>query len=91
MNSKEKLYYLLEKYLKGDYSTKLFSELFSDTYNLETDYDSLSVLEREFFSELSIITGRFSPFEDDLKKYDCYYNEEQVKEKVKEVVGKLNL
>jgi hypothetical protein len=89
MDSKEKLYYLIDLYIQGKYDTKTFCELFSDTYNLETDYNSLNSNEKVLFRGLSKMTGRFSPFEDDLKNYNCYYNEQQIKSKVEEVINKL--
>lgn len=59
-------------------------------YDTEVDYSTLSNLENELFNELSIITARFSPYEDDLKIPNVYYSEQDVKSKVEEVFVKLS-
>jgi len=91
MTSKEKLYYLLIEYQKGNYDANTFCDQFTVIYDTETDYDTLSKLENELFNELSIITARFSPYEDDLKMPNVYYSERDVKFKVKEILTKLQL
>ncbi len=89
MTSKEKLYYLLTEYQKGKYDTNTFCDQFTFIYNTEADYNMLSEAENKLFSELSIITARFSPYEEDLKLPNVYYSEQEVKFKVEEVVVKL--
>lgn len=88
MTPKEKLYYLLDNYLKGSYETKIFCDQFSITFNIERD-DSLTELEEEIFEELSVITNRFSPYEEDLKIPGAFFNERQVREKAIETSKKL--
>ena len=91
MDSKDKLYYLIIQFFNGNYNAKDFSEQFSDIFNLEIDYSTLTDVEKKVFGDLSTITDRFSSNESDLKKYDCYFDEQQVKDKVEEVKAILNI
>ena len=72
MNVKEKLYYLLKEFKKGRYDTSAFCDQFTITYDTEVDYETLSALENKLFGELSVITARFSPYEEDLKIPNVY-------------------
>lgn len=90
MTQKEKLYYLLNYYLKNKYDTNIFCDLFSDTFNLEYD-NSLTKIEQQLFEELMIVTSRFSPFEEDLKIPNAFYSEQEVRIKAKKVASALNL
>jgi len=89
MTAKEKLYYLLAEYQKGKYDTNVFCDQFTVIYDTEVDYDTLSKVENELFNELSTITARFSPYEEDLKVPNVYYSVQEVKSKVDEVMDKL--
>lgn len=89
MTAKEKLFYLLEQYYLNKYSTKIFADEFTVTYDLETDYDLLTEKENKFLGDLCIIAARFSSDEEDLKIPNVYYSEKQVKEKAIEVYLKL--
>lgn len=86
----KKLYQLLEDYLDKKIDTEIFSNDFTLIYDLHVDYDILSAEELKLFGELSEITGRFSPFEEDLKNFDCYFNETDVEKKAKEVLKALS-
>lgn len=88
MTSKEKLYYLLTKYLQGNYDTKTFSDLISDTFNLELD-NSLTEMEIQVFGDLVSMACRFSPFGEDLKLPNVYFNDQQIRLKAEETWGKL--
>lgn len=78
---REQLYQLIRDYLNKKTDTETFSNKFTIIYNLHIDYDNLYAKERESFSELSEMTSRFSPFDEDLKEYDCYYDAETVKKR----------
>lgn len=88
---KEKLYYLLKTYSKAEYDTKTFSDQFSYIYYLKSGNEIFTDVEKEAFEALAIVTDRFSPYEEDLKIPNAYFNEEEVREKVKEVLKKLNV
>lgn len=83
MNEKEQLYYLINGLISGSYRITDFCSEFNRIFNLEIDYDILSKQEDESFSELSTMTGRFSDDEEDLKLPHVYFDEKQIKEKVR--------
>jgi len=91
MIPKEKLYYLLSEFKKGNYDTNTFCDLFTVTYNVETDYELLNAKEHELFRELAKVTARFSQFEEDLKLPNVFYDEHQVKQKVSDVIRELSI
>ncbi|MDR2946036.1 MAG: hypothetical protein LBV79_04755 [Candidatus Adiutrix sp.] len=89
MDAREQLLYLLEHFYKGNYTTDIFADEFERIYNLELDYDTLSEAEYMLFHDLSLVAGRFSPFEDDLKIPNVYFSEAEVKDKAAQVYLKL--
>ncbi|BCJ93588.1 hypothetical protein acsn021_11570 [Anaerocolumna cellulosilytica] len=89
MTVRNKLYYLIEHYLLGDYDTETFCEEFTDSINLELD-DTVNNFKLRLFKELSEITCRFSPYEEELKLGNVYFNENQVRSKVIEINAKLS-
>lgn len=91
MDPKEKLYYLLSEFNKGNYSIITFCDQFSITYDTEINYNSLSETECLLFKELADVTARFSQYEEDLKLPNVFFNETQVKQKVEEVVKQLSI
>jgi hypothetical protein len=90
MTPREKLYYLINHYLAGEYNTKDFANQFSVIFNTERD-ESLSEEEEEVLEELAIVTNRFSPFEKDLAIHKAFFNEQQVRDKTQEIANKLYL
>ena len=89
MNAKEKLYYLLKEFKEGRYDTSTFCDQFTITYDIEVDYAELSTIENKLFGELSMITARYSPFEEDLKIPNVYYDEKKVRSEVEKVLNAL--
>lgn len=89
MEPKEKLFYLLSEFLKGNYSTKSFCNLFTVTYDIETDYSTLSYLEKEQYDKLSRLTARFSPFEKDLSIPNVYVGEQEIIDNASEAYNKI--
>lgn len=84
-NYSDQLYRLIEDYLNKHINAMNFSKNFSIIYNIHVDYDTLTAVEDKLFEELSEITGRFSPYEEDLKEYNIYYDEEALHKKALEV------
>ncbi|MCA1057601.1 hypothetical protein LCL96_01555 [Rossellomorea aquimaris] len=82
MNPKEQIYYLLNEYSKGNYDTKTFCDQFTNIFNIEIDYEKLSDLEYRLFNNLSKVTARFSPYDEDLIFSNVYYNEQDIKREV---------
>ena len=91
MTEKEKLYYLVREYSKGNYNTKVFCDEFSNIYNVEIDYAILNEVERQYFSNLCEITDRFSEYEDELQIPNMYYSEEDVRKAVERLMEALSI
>jgi len=91
MDEREQLNYLLEHYYKGNYAIDVFVEEFHRIYNLELDSETIPHEEYSLMGELSVIVGRFSPFEEDLAITNVYFNENDVKKKATEVYLKLKI
>lgn len=91
MTGKEKLYYLLVEFQKGNYSIETFCNLFSEIFEMEIDYGSLNSVEYQLFNDLETKTARFSEFDEDLKIPNVYFSAEQVKETINEVVNQLSI
>lgn len=89
-NDKRRLYQLMDMYLTKFITAPIFCDEFYYSYDLEIDFDTLTKLEHETFSELSAISSRFSQFEDDLKNYpEVYYSEDELRKKIIETKEKL--
>lgn len=91
MKQREKLYYLINSYLSNEYDTKTFSKLFTDSFYLEKDDEIFSIEEIEGFEKLAVVTSRFSPYVEDLKIPNVYFDESEVKKETLELIKKLNL
>ena len=90
MDTRKQLYYLLEHYLKEEYTTKDFVDEFSRIYDLEVDGKLLSEIECIQLREMTETAHRFSPFVEDLEKtHGFYVDETVVKAKAKDVFEKL--
>lgn len=74
MTKKEKLFYLLKEYKNGNYKIATFAEEFERIFYYEAEKD-LSLDEKlyKILREMADWCGRFSPFEDDLKKYPTVF------------------
>lgn len=89
MTNKEKLYSLIHSLIQESYDIKLFCNEFSQIYDLELDYTTLTPLENSLFNELSELTGRFSDNAEDLKIPNVYYSEQDIRSYVSEISTKL--
>jgi len=87
---KRSIYELMDIYLSNEIDAWTFCNEFYYCYDLELDTDSLTELEIEVFSELAVVSGRFTNIEEDLKKYPgTYFTEEQLKLKILESKDRL--
>ena len=87
---KRRIYELMDIYLANQIDAWTFCNEFYYCYDLELDINVLTELEAEVFSELAIVSGRFTKFEEDLKKYPgTYFTEEQLKLKILESKDRL--
>jgi len=91
MNAKEKIYYLIREFKKGNYDINIFCDEVTNIYNLELNFNDLNELEKKYFSELIIFTSRYSPYENDLKIPNAFFNDFQVRGKVDEIIEKLHI
>lgn len=73
--------------MNGTYAIDQFTDEFTRVFDLETDYDKLSVYEKEEFYSLSEMTARFSNDPNDLKLNNVYLNEGQIRERVKKIIN----
>ena len=85
MSDREQLWYLINGLLNGAYSPNVFCDEFTRIYDINTDYDNLSLQEREKFAELSEMAARFSDDEEELKIPNMYFNANQIIEKAKTI------
>lgn len=83
MTGREKLLYLINGLLEGEYETSVFCNEFSRTFDLEMNYEELNEEEMKELSDLSEMAGRFSDDENDLKMLCVYFDEADIIEKVK--------
>lgn len=72
------VYWLIDQYLSGKIDDNTFCNEFCYTYDLGVDKLQISKLEKEVFSVLSVIAGRFSEFEEDLKLHNAFYNKREL-------------
>ena len=91
MNAKEKIYYLIREFKKGNYDINTFCDEITNVYNLELKSEDLNELEKKHLSELIIFTSRYSPYENDLKIPNAFFSDSQVRRKVDEIIEKLNI
>lgn len=69
---KERLYWLLRLYKDKEIEAETFCDEFHSTYDHDLD-EELTETERVLFKEIAAVTARFSPFEEDHKKYPGMY------------------
>lgn len=83
VTDKRKLYWLIDQYLNNVLDADTFCDEYYDSFDLNIDSDTLTKEEHDAFWALSKIVHRFSPFEDDIKKYPgTYFTEEDLRAKI---------
>lgn len=88
---RERLYWLINLYLKKQIEPDRFCNEFHITFDHDADPSEFSVLENKEFSELAEMAARFSPLEEDLKLYpNVYYSERDIEDKIIHIVQALN-
>ena len=80
MNKKQQLYYLIQKYLNGEYDTKTFcSEYYNVYVHMDDKSDIFSNNEEKVFRNLLDVVGRFSEFEEEIiNNPNMFYSEEEI-------------
>ena len=90
MTKKQQLYYLIEEFVKGNYSVKSFCQAYEDIFYPDFPKHELTSEEVSKFEFLGGVVSRFSPFDEDVKLYpNVYFTEEQVKESILNVYFEL--
>lgn len=89
MTSKEKLYYLLEHVIIGDYDIATFANMYTNIINLELNLSEFTELELNVFTELNKYTCRFSPYVEDLKLNNVFYDEKTLRQQINIAMEKL--
>ena len=91
MSDREQLWYLINGLLNGTYSPNIFSDEFTRIYDLETDYNHLSLLERKNFAGLSEMASRFSDDEKELKIPNMYFSANEINKKAKSIKEEIGI
>ena len=91
MTIKEQLYYLIRHAKLGDYDINTFSDMFTNLVNLEMWKEEFTEKEKITFDELNVYTSRFSPYEEDLKLPNVFYDEKTVREQIDIAIEKLEI
>ena len=87
MTAKENLWDLVENFVSGKYKAKDFCSKFSQIYNLEQDYNTLSEKELFLFKYLGNMVDRFSDCEEDLKIPDLFCSEKNILKLAKRIIA----
>ncbi len=93
MTKKQEFYLLLKLYDEGRYETETFCEEMERILFFESNgISEFKGREREEVEKLAKIIERYSPFEEDLKKYpDIYNSDEDVKRAINEFCASINI
>lgn len=90
-NNKNFIYNIIDMYLAGKIDASTFCDEFYYSYDLELDHDFLNENEKKVFSDLGKVVDRFSPFDEDLKKYPkVYFSEKELKKCILDSRDKLD-
>lgn len=79
MTLKEKLIYLITKYLEGYYSTPDFCDLFVVYHRDMADEVTILEFSEKWLSDLAEICARFSDSPEDISIPNVYFSEEEIK------------
>ena len=86
MQAKEKLSYLIEEYLAGEYTTAAFCDEYTLVYDLELEKSRLKECELAFFESICKLAERFSPYQEDIMNYDFFISESTFREKFANII-----
>lgn len=90
--NKEKIYYLLGAYTRGEYTVRTFCDVFEEVFYHEVDSKDLTPKELAVLSRLGEKVARFSPYEEDLAKYPgVYYGCEEIDKEINKSILELDI
>ena len=85
-SDKQYLLVLIALYLENKITTTAFCNEFYYSYDLEVNENDLTAVEKMLYEELSIVTSRFSDYEEDHKALpNGFSTKEELKTKAQEV------
>ena len=84
------MYWLIDQYLLGKIDEQTFCDEFYYSYDLEINIEILSEIEKHTFTDISIVSSRFSNYEQDYKLDErAFSTVQELKEKIIEAKVKL--
>ena len=90
MTKKQQLYNLLAAFSCNEYDVKTFCKAYEEVFYPDIPKDELNAFELSKFETLGNIVVRFSPFEEDIKKYPkTYHTEDYVRNAIKATYSEL--
>ena len=90
-SDKRYLLMLIALYLENKITATTFCNEFYYSYDLEVNENDLTIVEKMLYEELSIVSSRFSEYEEDHKNLpNGFSTKEEVKIKAQEVFDVLN-
>lgn len=92
MTTKEQLYYLLEHYMIGDYDTHIFTDQFSDIFDMASSDELIEIFKENYqlVHELAHIANWTSCYRSDYQDKH-FFKEYDVRKKTIEVCKKLGI
>jgi len=76
-NDKRRMYWLINQYASNRLKARDFCNQFNECHDLKIDRHTLTELEEKAFSDLSTVTGRFSPYGE-----EGAYTQEELKQQI---------
>lgn len=89
-SNKNKLYRVLNNYIKGSFTTEKFCREIEILFFLKLEDEELNEKERILFKELAEYVVYYCDSEEDLKKIPVYVNQNQIKDYAIDIYKKLN-
>lgn len=86
MDSSKRLWELINAVKEQTIDVPTFADHFTIIFDQETDYDELTMFEETNFLELSRVTGRYSPYLEDLAIPNAFSNDKEVLTKIDEIL-----
>ena len=80
---------LIKCYLQNNIDTKLFCKEYEMIYSFKIDEDDIKIKYKNNLRAIFDVVVRYSPYEDEVEQYDCYYGENDVKILLKVLQGGL--
>ena len=91
-NDKRRLFWLMDEYLAGRIDESTFCDEFYYSFDLQIEKKDLSATELVAYTELDLVAGRFSPFEEDHRLDSrAYSTDKELRQKIVETKNKVSM